>query len=74
MAEARKARRRKPLESYNRLWLGVVAVAVVSVLIGAMLLVRVADIGYTQVHRAVPAGRRAQGGQPGEDPSCCRPL
>jgi len=48
MAEARKARRRKPLESYNRLWLGVVAVAVVSVLIGAMLLVRVADIGYTQ--------------------------
>jgi virulence factor Mce-like protein len=36
------------LESYNRLWLGVIAVAVVSVLIGAMLLVRVADIGYTQ--------------------------
>lgn len=48
MAEARKAKRRRPLESYNRLWLGVIAVAVVSVLIGAMLLVRVADIGYTQ--------------------------
>ncbi|AKS35925.1 MCE family protein [Mycolicibacterium goodii] len=48
MAEARKAKRRKPLENYNRLWLGVVAVAVVSVLIGGMLLVRVADIGYTQ--------------------------
>lgn len=48
MAEARKAKRRRPLESYNRLWLGVIAVAVVSVLIGAMLLVRVVDIGYTQ--------------------------
>lgn len=48
MAEARKAKRRRPLESYNRLWLGMIAVAVVSVLIGAMLLVRVADIGYTQ--------------------------
>lgn len=48
MAEAQKAKRRRPLESYNRLWLGVIAVAVVSVLIGAMLLVRVADIGYTQ--------------------------
>jgi virulence factor Mce-like protein len=48
MAEPRKTRRRKPLEGFNRLWLGVTAIAVVSVLIGAMLLVRVADVGYTQ--------------------------
>ncbi|MGU3497989.1 MCE family protein [Mycobacterium sp. C31M] len=39
---------RQKIESYSRLWLGVMAVAVVSVLIGAMLLIKVADIGYTQ--------------------------
>lgn len=39
-------RRRRPLESYSKIWLGVVAVAVVAVLVGALLLVRVADFGY----------------------------
>lgn len=48
MAEITKPKRRKVIESYSRLWLGVIAIAVVSVLIGAMLLVRVADVGYTQ--------------------------
>lgn len=37
---------RRPLESYSKTWLGVVAVAMVSVLVGALLLVRVADFGY----------------------------
>lgn len=37
---------RRPLLSWDRTWLGVTAVAVVTVLIGAMLLVKVADIGY----------------------------
>jgi virulence factor Mce-like protein len=34
------------LLSWDRTWLGVTAIAVVTVLIGAMLLVKVADIGY----------------------------
>lgn len=36
----------RPLGSYNRTWLGVIAIAVVSVLIGALLTVKVADLGY----------------------------
>jgi len=39
-------RRRRPLESYHKAWLGFGAIAVVAVLIGAMLLVKVADVGY----------------------------
>ncbi|CRZ17963.1 MlaD family protein [Mycolicibacterium neworleansense] len=39
---------RRPLESYNRTWLGIIAIAVVTVLIGAMLIVKVADVGYRQ--------------------------
>ncbi|MBU9766635.1 MCE family protein [Mycobacterium sp. TNTM28] len=48
MAEKAKKvhKRRRPLEGRNRMWLGVTAIAVVSVLIGAMLIVKVADIGY----------------------------
>jgi virulence factor Mce-like protein len=37
---------RRPLLSYDRTWLGVAAIAVVVVLIGAMLLVKVADFGH----------------------------
>jgi virulence factor Mce-like protein len=40
------SRIRRPLESRNKTWLGIVAVAVVSVLIGAMLLVKLAGVGY----------------------------
>ncbi|WP_395308308.1 MlaD family protein [Mycobacterium sp. AMU20-3851] len=47
MAETTKPKRRRVIESYSRLWLGVIAIAVVSVLIGVLLLVRVADVGYT---------------------------
>lgn len=39
---------RRPLESRNPTWLGVVAIAVVAAMIGALLLVKVADIGYRQ--------------------------
>ncbi|UJL29295.1 MCE family protein [Mycolicibacterium vanbaalenii] len=45
MAERRKWPRR-PLESYHSAWLGFAAVAVVAVLIGAMLLIKGADVGY----------------------------
>lgn len=48
MADPQKKRRRRPLENYNRIGLGVTAIAVVTVLIGAMLIVKVADIGYRQ--------------------------
>ncbi|MCT7658441.1 MCE family protein [Mycobacterium deserti] len=37
---------RRPLENRNKTWLGVVAVTVVALLIGAMLLVKVAGVGY----------------------------
>lgn len=42
----RLKRSRRPLLSYDRTWLGVAAIAVVAVLIGAMLLVKVADLGH----------------------------
>ncbi|WP_166902308.1 MlaD family protein [Mycobacterium sp. DL440] len=45
MVEQQKKRRR-PLESYSRTRLGIIAIMVVSALIGAMLIVKVADIGY----------------------------
>lgn len=38
---------RRILENYSRLWLGVIAIAVVSVLVGVLMIVRVADVGYT---------------------------
>lgn len=41
-----RKRRRTPLESRNKVWLGVTAIAVVAVLIGALLIVRVAGVGY----------------------------
>lgn len=40
-------KRRRPIDSYSRMWLGVIAIAVVSALIGILLIVKVADIGYT---------------------------
>ncbi len=39
-------RRKRPLESYNKTWLGFIAVAVVAVVIGAMLLVHMIGAGY----------------------------
>jgi virulence factor Mce-like protein len=41
--------RRRPLEDRNKVWLGAVAVGVVVVLIGALLLVQAADVGYRKV-------------------------
>jgi virulence factor Mce-like protein len=38
--------RKRSLESYDKRWLGAGAIAVVAVLIGAMLMVRVANVGY----------------------------
>lgn len=39
-------RRARRLEDRNKVWLGFVAIAVVAVLIGAMLLIKAADVGY----------------------------
>lgn len=39
--------RGRPLESYNKAWLGFVALAVVAVLVAASLLVKLLGIGYT---------------------------
>lgn len=47
-APKKPKKKRRPLESYNRTWLGMMAIAVVTVLIGAMLIVKVADVGYRQ--------------------------
>jgi virulence factor Mce-like protein len=38
--------KKRPLESYNKTWLGFIAVAVVAVVIGAMLVVHVLGVGY----------------------------
>jgi virulence factor Mce-like protein len=43
---SKSRRRRRPLESYNKTWLGVIAVVVVSALVGTLLLFKVADFGY----------------------------
>lgn len=39
--------KKRVIESYSRLWLGVIAIAVVSVLVGILMIVKVADVGYT---------------------------
>ena len=46
--ESRVSVLRRPLESHHPTWLGVLAIVVVAGLIGALLLVKVADIGYKQ--------------------------
>ena len=46
MADQTPKRRRIPLEERNKTWLGIIAVAVVTVLIGSLLLVKVANVGY----------------------------
>jgi virulence factor Mce-like protein len=42
----KQRRSRRPLESYNSVWLGLGALAVVAVLVAALLTVKVADVGY----------------------------
>jgi len=39
-------KRRRPLEAYSKPWLGFAAIAVIAVLIGAMLLIKTAGVGY----------------------------
>lgn len=57
-------RRRRPLESYSRVWLGVIAITVVGVLIGAMLLVKVADVGYRHYRAQFLQAAALQPGNP----------
>ncbi|HEX2288944.1 MAG TPA: MlaD family protein, partial [Pseudonocardiaceae bacterium] len=41
-------RRRRPLENRNKTWMGIVAVLVTALLVGTLLLVKVANFGYRQ--------------------------
>ena len=41
-----KRLKRRPLESYNKTWLGFIAAAVVAAVIGGMLVVHVLGAGY----------------------------
>jgi virulence factor Mce-like protein len=52
------------LLSWDRTWLGVTAIAVVTVLIGAMLLVKVADIGYRSYTARFLQGAALKTGNP----------
>ena len=61
MAEKKKFARR-PLESYNSAWLGFASIAVVAVLIGAMLVIKAADVGY---HKFTAQFLQAAALQPG---------
>lgn len=62
---ARKTRKtRRPLESYSKTTLGVAAVAVVAVLVGAMLLIKAAGIGYTQYTARFAQAAALQPGNP----------
>lgn len=45
MADRRMSIRER-LATYNRAWVGFIAIAVIAVLIGAMLLIKAADVGY----------------------------
>lgn len=45
MAETRR-RQRRTLEDYSKPWLGAIAIAVIAVLVGAMLLVKLSGAGY----------------------------
>lgn len=64
MAERTRPPRRRPLEDYSKTWLGVIAVAVVVVLVGALLLVRVADFGYRHYTARFLQAAALQPGQP----------
>ncbi|MGA7051625.1 MAG: MlaD family protein [Mycobacterium sp.] len=46
MRRDRSRLRRRPLESYNKTWLGFIAAAVVAVVIGSMLVVHAVGVGY----------------------------
>ena len=60
--QARK--RRRPLESYSKPWLGTIAIAVVAVLIGAMLLVKAAGVGYRHYTAQFLQAAALQAGNP----------
>jgi len=51
----KQRRGRRPLESYNRSWLGFGALAVVAVLIGAMLVVKVANEAFQPISAQINA-------------------
>lgn len=46
MADQSPRQRRIPLEERNKTWLGIIAVVVVAVVVGGLLLVKVANVGY----------------------------
>lgn len=57
-------RRRRPLESYNKTVLGLIAIAVVAVLIATLLLAKVLDIGYRSYTAQFQQAAALQSGNP----------
>ena len=56
--------KKRPLESYSRIVLGLIAIAVVSVLIAALLLAKVLDIGYRSYTAQFQQAAALQSGNP----------
>ncbi|CPZ52761.1 Putative MCE family protein [Mycobacteroides abscessus] len=42
----------RPVETYNKTWLGFIAIAVIGALVGGMLLVKAIGFGYTTYPRS----------------------
>ncbi len=55
---------RRPLESYNKTWLGLIAVAVVAVLIGGMVIVHALGVGYRHYTAEFLQAASLQAGNP----------
>jgi len=58
------AERKRPLEEYNKTWLGVIALVVVAVLVGALLLVKALGPGYRHVSAQFAQAAALQAGNP----------
>jgi len=56
--------KKRPLESYNKTWLGCIAAAVVAVLIGALLLVHALGVGYRHYTAQFPQAASLRPGNP----------
>ena len=55
---------RRRLESYNKTWLGLIAVAVVAVVVGAMLIANAANVGHRHYTAKFLQAAALQAGQP----------
>lgn len=54
----------RPIETYNKTWLGFIAITVIASLIGAMLLVKALGLGYTNYTAEFVQAASLRPGQP----------